>query len=92
MNEKRTTEHAASVIKAMQVTYAKGVIKDWVMPTLVNMKTGETTGFAVVIIVSSKYDYTEELLTNWKEQFDADEYKVSVRRNQLTLTFSIHTL
>ena len=91
MNEKKTTEHAWSVIKAMQEEYAKGVIKDWEMPPLVNMKTGETTGFAVVINVGTKYDYTEDLLTDWKERFDADEYKVSARRNQLTLTFTIRT-
>ena len=91
MNERKTTEHAVSVIKAMQEEYAKGVIKDWEMPPLVNMKTGETTGFAVVINVGTKYDYTEELLTDWKERFDADEYKVSARRNQLTLTFTIRT-
>ena len=91
MNEKKTVEHAASVIKAMQEEYAKGVIKDWEMPPMVNMKTGETTGFAVVLQVGTKYDYTEELLKQWKERFDADEYKISARRNQLWLTFTIRT-
>ena len=91
MNEKKTVEHAASVIKAMQEEYAKGVIKDWEIPPMVNMKTGETTGFAVVINVASKYDYTEDLLKEWKERFDADEYKISARRNQLWITFTIRT-
>lgn len=89
MNENKTYEHAAEVIKAMQEEYAKGVIKDYEMPPLVNMKTGETIGFAVVLQVSAKYDYDEELLNDWKKRFEADEYQVSVKRNQLWLTFRI---
>lgn len=81
MNENKTYEHAAEVIKAMQEEYAKGVIKDYEMPPLVNMKTGETIGFAVVLQVSTKYDYDEDLLNDWKERFEADEYQVSVKRN-----------
>ena len=89
MNENKTYEHAAEVIKAMQDEYAKDVIKDYVMPPLVNMKTDEAIGFAVALQVSAKYDYNERLLNEWKERFDADEYQVSVKHNQLWLTFKI---
>ena len=89
MNENKTYEHAAEVIKAMQEEYVKGVIKDYEMPPLVNMKTGKTIGFAVVMQVAGKYDYDEGLLNSWKERFEADEYQVSVKHNQLWLTFKI---
>ena len=89
MNENKTYEHASEVIKAMQEEYVKGVIKDYEMNSLVNMKTGETIGFAVVLQVSAKYDYRENLLNEWKERFEADEYQVSVKHNQLWLTFKI---
>lgn len=51
MNENKTYEHAGEVIKAIQEEYAKGVIKDYEMPPLVNMKTGETIGFAVAAMM-----------------------------------------
>ena len=92
MNENKTYEHASEVIKAMQEEYVKGVIKDYEMNPLVNMKTGEMIGFAVVLQVSAKYDYSENLLNEWKDRFEADGYQVSVKRNQLWLTFKIRGL
>lgn len=89
MNENKTCEHAAEVIKTIQDECAKGVIKDYEMPPLVNIKTGKTIGFAVVLQVGGKYDYDEDLLNSWKERFEADEYQVSVKHNQLWLTFKI---
>ena len=90
MNENKTCEHAAEVIKAIQDECAKGVIKDYEMPPLVNMKTDETIGFAVMLQVSAKYDYDEELLNDWKKRLEADVYQLSVKCNQLWLTFRIH--
>jgi hypothetical protein len=49
MIKAKTTEYAHEVIKAMKEDYADGVIKDFEMPPLVNMKTGKTIGFAVVL-------------------------------------------
>lgn len=86
---KKTTEYACEVIKAMKEEYADGVIKDFEMPPLVNMKTGKTVGFAVVLQVGTKYDYTDELLKEWQRRFDADEFSISVKRNQMWLTFKV---
>jgi hypothetical protein len=85
----KTTEHAYEVIKAMKEEYADGVIKDFEMPPLVNMKTGNTIGFAVVMQVGAKYDYTDELLREWQRRLEADEFSISVKRNQLWLTFKV---
>ena len=90
MNEQKTTEHAAEVIRALQ-EYKEGVIKDYEMPPLVNMKTGKTIGFAVVMQVAGKYDYSDSLLNEWKEKFGADDYSISVKRSQLWVTFTIRT-
>lgn len=89
MGKSKTTEYAYDVIKAMKEEYANGVIKDFEMPQLVNMNTGKTIGFAVVLQLGTKYDYNEVLLSEWKERFLADEFSISVRRNQLWLTFKV---
>lgn len=89
MNEQKTTEHAAEVIRALQEEYKEGVIKDYEMPPLVNMKTGKTIGFAVVMQVAGKYDYSDSLLNEWKEKFGADDYSISVKRSQLWVTFRV---
>lgn len=89
MIKAKTTEYAHEVIKAMKEDYADGVIKDFEMPPLVNMKTGKTIGFAVVLQVGTKYDYTDALLKEWQERFLADEFSISVKRNQMWLTFKV---
>ena len=88
MNEK-TTEHAASVIKDIMAKVNKGVIKDYEMPSLCNMQTGETTGFAVCIQLGTKFDYTNAILDDWMKQLCADEYMISVKRTQLWVQFKV---
>ena len=89
MIKEKTTEYVYEVIKAMKEEYADGVIKDFEMPPLVNMKTGKTIGFAVVLQVGTKYDYTDQLLREWQDRFLADEFSISVKRNQMWLTFKV---
>lgn len=91
MNEKKTVEYAASVIKAIQEECESDAIKDWLMPPLVDMKTGRTTGFAVKLQLGTKYTYTEDLIRLWKERLDADEYYIRVSNLQLWLTFNVRT-
>lgn len=85
----KTVKYANSVIEALKQECIDGVIKDFVIPPLINIKTGENTGFAVILDVASGYDYSEELLGKWKKRFGADEYRISVRRNQLQIKFTI---
>ena len=88
MNE-RTYEHAASVIEDIKAKVNKGVIKDYEMPSLCNMHTGETTGFAVCIQLGTKFDYTNAILDDWMKQLCADEYMISVKRTQLWVQFKV---
>ena len=88
MNEK-TTDYAASVLTAIRTEVNSDVIKDYEMPTLCNMDTCKETGFAVILILSTKYDYTSAVLENWRKRLFADDYMISVRRNQLRVRFNV---
>ena len=86
---KKTTEHAASVLKEIKAEVEKGVIKDYKMPTLCNMDTAEQTGFAVILTLSTKFDYPSNVLNQWCERLAADDYLISVMRNQLRVRFNV---
>lgn len=86
---KRTIEEAQEIVKTLQGIYAKGVIKDWEIPLLVNIETGKDTGFAVIIRIAPKYEYTNDLLNEWKEMLSADEYTITVKKNQLQVKFTV---
>lgn len=63
------------------------VIKDYEIPPLVN--TGEYKGFGVKLQLNTRYDYDEAMLTEWKRLLKADEWYISVKRNQLHVTFKV---
>lgn len=86
---KKTTEHAASVLKKIMAETNKDVIKFYEMPRLVNMETAEETGFAVILTLSTKFDYTSNVLNQWRERLEAEDYLISVKRNQLHVRFNV---
>lgn len=89
MAKKKTTEQAAKALKEIVAELNDGVIKDYEMPTLCNMETCKDTGFAVILTLSTKFDYTSAVLDDWKERLCADDYMISVRRNQLKVRFNV---
>lgn len=89
MAKKKTTEQATKALKEIMAELNDGVIKDYEMPTLCNMETCKDTGFAVILTLSTKFDYTNKVLDNWKERLSADDYMISVRRNQLRVRFNV---
>ena len=86
---KKTTEHAAIVLKEIMAGLNPDVIKDYKMPTLCNMETARETGFAVILTLSTKFDYTSAVLDDWRKRLDASDYMISVRRNQLKVRFNV---
>ena len=86
---KKTTEHAASVLKEIMAELNPDVIKDYEMPTLCNMETARETGFAVILTLSTKFDYTSAVLDDWRKRLEADDYMISVKRNQLRVRFNV---
>ena len=86
---KKTTEHAASVLKEIKAEVNKEVIKDFEMPDICNMETAMITGFAVILTLSTKFDYTNRIFDNWMKRLEADGYMISVTRNQLRVRFNV---
>ena len=85
----KTIEHAASVLKEIKAEINEGVIKDYEMPSLCNMQTAKETGFAVILTLSTKYDYTSAILDDWRKRLEASDYMISVKRNQLRVRFNV---
>ena len=86
---KKTTDRAFEVLKAIKAEVNSDVIKDHEMPTLCNMETCKETGFAVILTLSAKYDYTSAVLDDWRKRLEADDYMISVKRNQLRVRFNV---
>ena len=92
MNEKKKDnllKDAVTAIGAIKAQFNAEVIRNYEIPPLVNTKTGEGIGFAVKMQLSTRYDYDEELLTEWKRLLKADDWYISVKWNQLHVTFKV---
>lgn len=86
---KKTIEHAAGVLKEIKAEVNAGVIKDSHISKLCNMDTARETGIAVVLTLSTKYDYPSSILEKWRTRLEAEDYVISVIRNQLRITFNV---
>lgn len=86
---KKKREHAVKVMKEIVAGVRPDVIKNYEMPTLCNMQTRKETGFAVILTLSTRYDYTSENLEDWRKRLDADDYIISVNCNRLQVRFNI---
>lgn len=80
---------AFATIGVIRAQFEVEVIKDYEIPLLVNTNTGEYKGFGVKLQLSTRYDYDEAMLTEWKRLLKADEWYISVKRNQLHVTFMV---
>lgn len=92
MSEKQKDDllkDAVAAIGIIKAQFDAEVIRDYEISPLVNTKTGEDIGFGVRMQLSTRYDYDEELLTEWKNMLKADEWYISVKRNQLHVTFKV---
>jgi hypothetical protein len=76
-------------ITEIKAQFKVEVIKDYEIPPLVNTNTGEYVGFGVKLQLNTRYDYGEAMLTEWKRLLKADEWYISVKRNQLHVTFKV---
>ena len=87
--KKKTIEHAVGVLREIKAEVNSGVIKNHEIPVLCNMETGRETGFAVVLTLSTKYDYPSTIMEKWRKRLEAENYVISVMRNQLRITFNV---
>lgn len=86
---KKSIKEAAETLKVIKSELISDVIKDHEMPQLCNIKTGKTTGFGVILLLSTKYDYPSDLLEDWKKRLKAKDYVIIVKRNQLRVRFNV---
>ena len=80
---------AVAAIGVIKAQLDAEVIRNYEIPLFVNTKTGEDIGFGVKMQLSTRYDYNEELLTEWKQLLKADDWYISVKWNQLHVTFKV---
>lgn len=80
---------AVAAIGAIKAQFDAEVIRNYEIPPLVNTNTGENIGFGVKLQLNTRYDYDEEMLTQWKNMLKADDWYISVKRNQLHVTFKV---
>lgn len=86
---KKKIENAVKVLKEIKAEVNTGVIKDSHISKLCNMETARETGLAVVLTLSTKYDYPSTIMDKWRKRLDAEDYVISVMRNQLRITFNV---
>ena len=86
---KKEIKQAVSVLREIKAEAKEGVIKSSEMPSLCNIDTGKETGFAVILTLSTKFDYSSWTLEKWRRRLDADDYMISVSRNQLKVRFNV---
>lgn len=92
MNEKEKDDllkDAVAAIGVIKAQFDAEVIRNYEIPPLVNTKTMLDIGFGVKLQLNTLYDYDEEMLTQWKNMLKADEWYISVKRNQLHVTFKV---
>lgn len=92
MTDKQINELLDEVIAGIteiKAQFKVEIIKDYEIPPLVNTNTGEHKGFGVKLQLNTRYDYDEAMLTEWKRLLKADEWYISVKRNQLHVTFMV---
>lgn len=87
--DKKKREHAVKVMKEIVAGVRPDVIKNYEMPMLCNVETARETGFAVILTLSTRYDYTSKNLEDWRKRLDADDYIISVNCNRLQVRFNI---
>lgn len=89
MTKENLLKNIVSAIGVIKNKFKVEVIKDYEIPPLVNIRTKQEIGFAVKLLLNTRYDYNEELLTDWKRMLNADEWYISVKRNQLHIIFKV---
>ena len=88
--KKKTTQEAFKFIEELKSELQDNVIKDFKIPSLYSVHdANKETGFAVILTVSNKYEYTSDIIDSWRKRFGADDFIIGVYRNQLKLRFNV---
>lgn len=85
----KTKDRALEVLKAIKAEIKSDVIKDYDMLKLCNIYTGQETGIAFILTLSTKYDYPSDKLEDWRKRLEAEDYVIGASRNQLHVRFNL---
>lgn len=77
-------------VKILKERVQKDFIKEFFLTPLVALKTGASTGYAVELHVSQKYDISDEIMTSFKDLLNADSWSFHISNRQLYLRFFVH--
>ena len=84
-----TQREIIQVANEIKASFNKEVIKDIEFPTLVNGRL-EDIGMGVIFQLSTKFNFDEATIYEWKEKLSAKDWYISAKRNQLRLTYHIY--
>lgn len=87
---KKSVKYAYLVICELREEYANGGIMCSLIMPLVNLRTGQETGYDVIIYLANKFENTDAVLNDWKKRLNADKYSVTAKHNQLKVKFTVH--
>lgn len=90
MEKEELIDKMASAIRKMKEETNRGVIRDHMINSVVNWKTGKNVGQAAVLTCSTKFEYDEDVLNRWKKELGADEFRIQVKRSNLFITFIVY--
>lgn len=90
MSKEELIHKMAAAIAKIKEEASKGVIKEHMINPIVNCNTLEETGQAATLVCGTKFEYTDDVLNHWKEQFGASKYSIKVNRSQLFITFIVY--
>jgi hypothetical protein len=85
-----TKQEIIQVANEIKASFNKEVIKDIEFPPLVSRRTLEDCGVGVIFQLSTKFDYDEATIMEWKNKLGADDWYINVNRNQLRLHYLIN--
>lgn len=71
------------VISKLKIELVDDFIKDYSMSCLKDPKTGRELLTVIKLQLNTKYNFEEKTLRIIKERFEADDYYITVKRNQL---------
>lgn len=88
MSEK-VIEHPARLLEEIKAEVKEGVIKNSFILDFSEASNARLFGIGVLMTLSAKFSYTRADFEHWREKLGADDYNISVSRNQLKIRFYV---
>ena len=76
-------------IDRIKELYKVEMIKDYELPSLVNMDTKQDIGVGVKLQLNTSYTYNEFKLTTWKRLLQANDWYIKYDHNHLYVIFTV---